>query len=169
MSGTINGLSHAFPADVDFLLVSPSGRKSVLMSDFGAGSPGVSNINVTLDDYPARPIPSTCAGNTGVPFVTGAYHPANSGTTDLFPAPAPAAPYTYTLSAFNGDSPNGTWNLYVFDDANLDGGAISSGWTISFDVRPPPPTAGQILITGFRTHGAVRFYVNVEALTVSPQ
>ena len=154
VSVTINGLSHAFPADVDFLLVSPSGRKSVLMSDFGAGSPGVSNINVTLDDYADRPIPSTVTGNTGVPFVTGSYRPANSGTTDLFPAPAPAAPYTYTLSAFNGDAPNGTWNLYIIDDANLDGGTISGGWTISFDTRPPAPTAGQILITEFRTRGA---------------
>src|SRR5262245_16250245 len=154
VSVTLNGFSHAFPADVDFLLVSPSGRKSVLMSDFGAGSPGVSNIDVTLDDYAARPVPSTVVGNTGVPFVTGTYRPANSGTTDLFPAPAPAAPYTYTLSAFNGDSPNGTWNLYVIDDANLDGGSLSGGWTISFDVRPPAPTAGQILISEFRTRGA---------------
>lgn len=154
VSVTLNGFSHAFPADVDFLLVSPSGRKSVLMSDFGAGSPGVSNINVTLDDYAARPVPSTVTGNTGVPFVTGTYRPANSGTTDLFPAPAPASPYTYTLSAFNGDTPNGTWNLYVIDDANLDGGSLSGGWTISFDVRPPAPTAGQILISEFRTRGA---------------
>jgi subtilisin-like proprotein convertase family protein len=154
VSVTINGLSHAFPADTDFLLVSPSGRKSVLMSDFGAGSPGVSNINVSLDDYADRPIPSTVTGNTGVPFVTGSYRPANSGTTDLFPAPAPAAPYTYTLSAFNGDAPNGTWNLYIIDDANLDGGSISGGWTISFDVRPPAPAAGDILISEFRTRGA---------------
>jgi hypothetical protein len=154
VSVTLNGFSHAFPADVDFLLVSPSGRKTVLMSDFGAGSPGVSNINVTLDDYANTPIPSTVTGNTGVPFVTGSYRPANSGTTDLFPAPAPAAPYTYTLSAFNGDLPNGTWNLYIIDDANLDGGSISGGWTITFDVRPPAPTAGQILISEFRTRGA---------------
>lgn len=154
VSVTINGFSHAFPADVDFLLVSPSGRKSVLFSDFGAGSPGVSNINVTLDDYADRPIPSTVTGNTGVPFVTGSYRPANSGTTDLFPAPAPAGPYVYTLSAFNGDGPNGTWNLYIIDDANLDGGTISGGWTITFDVRPPAPTAGQILISEFRTRGA---------------
>lgn len=154
VSVTINGFSHAFPADVDFLLVSPSGRKSVLMSDFGAGSPGVSNINVTLDDYADRPVPSTVTGTTGVPFVTGSYRPANSGTTDLFPAPANAAPYTYTLSAFNGDLPNGTWNLYIIDDANLDGGTISGGWTITFDVRPPAPTAGQILISEFRTRGA---------------
>jgi hypothetical protein len=154
VSVTINGLSHAFPADVDFLLVSPSGRKAVLMSDFGAGSPGVSNINLTLDDYAATPVPSTVTGNTGVPFVTGSYRPANSGTTDQFPAPAPAAPYVYTLSAFNGDAPNGTWNLFIIDDANLDGGSISGGWTISFDVRPPAPTAGQILISEFRTRGA---------------
>jgi hypothetical protein len=33
-------------------------------------------------------VPSTVTGNTGVPFVTGSYRPANSGTTDLFPAPA---------------------------------------------------------------------------------
>lgn len=154
VSITLNGFSHAFPADVDFLLVSPSGRKAVLMSDFGAGSPGVSNINVTLDDYANNPVPSTVTGNTGVPFVTGTYRPANSGTTDLFPAPAPAAPYVYTLSAFNGDTPNGTWNLYIIDDANLDGGSISGGWTITFDVRPPAPTAGQILISEFRTRGA---------------
>jgi hypothetical protein len=154
VSVTLNGYSHAFPSDTDFLLVSPSGRKSVLMSDFGAGSPGVSNINVTLDDYGARPVPSTVTGNTGVPFVTGTYRPANSGTTDVFPAPAPAAPYVYTLSGFNGDSPNGTWNLYIIDDANLDAGSISGGWTISFDVRPPAPTAGQILISEFRTRGA---------------
>ncbi|WP_440223631.1 beta strand repeat-containing protein [Dokdonella sp. MW10] len=151
---TINGFSHAFPADTDFLLVSPSGRKSVIMSDFGAGSPGVSNINMTLDDYADRPVPSTVTGNTGVPFVTGSYRPANSGTTDLFPAPAPAAPYTYTLSAFNGDNPNGTWNLYIIDDANLDGGSISGGWTLTFDARPAPPAPGDILITEFRTRGA---------------
>ncbi|HEV7768935.1 MAG TPA: hypothetical protein VGQ76_28330 [Thermoanaerobaculia bacterium] len=153
VSVTINGFSHAFPADVDFLLVSPSGRKSVIMSDFGAGSPGVSGINVTLDDYAARPVPSTVTGNTGVPFVSGSYRPANSGTTDVFPAPAAGVPYTYTLSAFNGDTPNGTWDLYIIDDANLDGGSISGGWTLTFDVRPPAPAAGDILISEFRTRG----------------
>ena len=154
VSVTLNGLSHAFPADVDMLLVSPSGRKSVIMSDFGAGSPGVAGINVTLDDYASNPVPSTVTGNTGVAFVTGSYRPSNSGTTDQFPAPAPASPFTYTLSAFNGDNPNGTWNLYIIDDANLDAGSMSGGWTLTFDVRPPAPTAGQVLISEFRTRGA---------------
>lgn len=153
VSVTLHGFSHPFPADLDFLLVSPSGRKSVLMSDFGAGSPGVSNINVTFDDYATQPVPSVVTGNTGVPFVSGSYRPANSGTTDIFPAPAPAGPYTYTMSAFNGDNPNGTWNLYIIDDANLDGGSITGGWTITFDARPTPPAPGQILISEFRARG----------------
>jgi hypothetical protein len=154
VSVTLTGFSHAFPSDVDMVLVSPSGRKSIVMSDFGSGSPGVSGINVTLDDYAARPVPSTVTGNTGVPFVTGSYRPANSGTTDVFPAPGPATPFVFTLSAFNGDAPNGTWNLYIIDDANLDGGSLSGGWTLTFDVRPPAPTAGQILISEFRARGA---------------
>jgi subtilisin-like proprotein convertase family protein len=153
VSVTLNGFSHAFPSDVDMLLVSPSGRKSIVMSDSGAGSPGVSNIALTLDDYAARPLPSLVTGNTGWPFTAGTYRPSNSGTTDQFPAPAPASPYTYTLSAFNGDNPNGTWNLYIVDDANVDSGSISGGWTITFDVRPPAPAAGDVLISEFRTRG----------------
>lgn len=154
VSVTITGLSHAFPADTDFLLVSPSGRATLLMSDFGAGSPGVSNITVKFDDYATTPIPSTVTGNTGNPFVSGTYRPANSGTTDQFPAPAPVGPYKCSLSHFNGDNPNGQWRLFVIDDANLDGGSISGGWSITFDKRPPAPKAGDILISEFRTRGA---------------
>jgi len=157
---TLNGLSHTFPSDIDMLLVSPSGRKVVVMSDFGAGAPGVTGINLTLDDYAPKPVPSTVTGNTGVPFVTGTYRPANSGTTDQFPAPAPlpaggagTAYDAYTFSQFNGDSPNGTWNLYIVDDANLDGGSISGGWTLTFQNRPAAPTAGQVLINEFRARG----------------
>lgn len=154
VSVTLNGYGHSFPADVDVLLESPDGRTSVLMSDLGAGSPGVSNLGLTLDDYADHPVPSTTTGNTGVPFVTGSYRPANSGTTENFPAPAPPGPHRYTLSAFNGMAdPGGTWNLYVIDDANLDNGSISGGWTITFDVRPPAPAAGDIVISEFRTRG----------------
>jgi subtilisin-like proprotein convertase family protein len=155
VSVTLNGFSHAFPGDVDILLVSPTGRKSVIMSDFAASATqSVSNINLTLDDYAATPIPPGVAtGNTGFQLASGSYRPSNSGTTDVFPAPAPAGPYTYTLSAFNGQVANGTWSLYVVDDANLDGGSISGGWTISFDSRPPAPATGSILISEFRTRG----------------
>jgi subtilisin-like proprotein convertase family protein len=155
VSVTLNGFTHAFPGDVDILLVSPTGRKSVIMSDFaGSATQSVTNINLTLDDYAATPLPPGVAtGNTGFALAAGSYRPSNSGTTDVFPAPAPAGPYVYTLSAFNGQVANGTWSLYVVDDANLDGGSINGGWTITFDSRPAAPTAGQVLISEFRTRG----------------
>ena len=46
------------------------------------------------------------------------------------PAPAPApsgATYNTPLSVFNGANPNGTWNLYIRDDAAIDTGSISGG------------------------------------------
>lgn len=149
VSITLHGLRHTFPGDIDLMLVSPSGRKTLLMSDLG-GANSFSGLVVTFDDYAATP---ASVSNIVGQFPDGSYRPGNSGMTDLFAAPAPAGPYTYTLSAFNGDNPNGVWNLYISDDVNADGGSLSGGWTISFDVRPPAPTAGQILISEFRTRG----------------
>ena len=51
------------------------------------------------------------------------------------------------LSLFNGTNANGTWSLYVLDDAGGDIGSISGGWdlTITDDeitgVIPEPTTA----------------------------
>ena len=63
-------------------------------------------------------------------------------------APAPAAPYltpatagTDTLtSAFTGAAggdPNGTWSLYVVDDAAVDTGNIAGGWTLTLTQNVP--------------------------------
>jgi hypothetical protein len=35
------------------------------------------------------------------------------------------------MSAFNGQSPNGTWSLYVVDDGPSDQGVISGGWSLT--------------------------------------
>ncbi|HJR09157.1 MAG TPA: hypothetical protein VJ842_17995 [Pyrinomonadaceae bacterium] len=152
VSVTLNSLTHTSATALDILLVSPSGRKSIIMSDMVNGA--VNNVTFTLDDYAPLPLPLNQTGTTGFPLTPGVYRPTNSSTGDTFPAPAPAAPYTATLSAFNGDNPNGTWSLYVLDDdANGDSGSIAGGWTITFDARPPAPAPGDILISEFRTRG----------------
>jgi subtilisin-like proprotein convertase family protein len=146
VKATVNGLSHTFPDDVDILLVGPGGQRTILMSDAG-GDPDLSGVNVTFDQNAAT-LPD--AG----PITTTSYRPANyggntniePGGVDNFPAPAPGQTnYTADLSVFNGTVPNGTWQLFVVDDENVDTGSISGGW--SLDITTGGGTGGWITIT----------------------
>jgi subtilisin-like proprotein convertase family protein len=140
MSGTISkvvvkisGLTHTFARDIDMLLVGPGGQKVMLMSDAG-GNLAVSNATMTFDATAAAAVPQTTT------IATGTYKPTDytfGGTTDNFPAPGPApaappaTPYPADLAVFNGTSPNGTWNLFVFDDGTGDVGNVSGGYTLT--------------------------------------
>jgi hypothetical protein len=81
------------------------------------------NANLAFDDT---------AVAIGTTVVSGTFRPTNIGTTDVFPAPAPAGPFGATLSVFNGVNPNGTWSLFVADDVGADAGSISGGWSLNF-------------------------------------
>ncbi len=121
----------------------------IIMSDAGS-STVATNLNITLDDDAASRLPD------GTGIASGTFKPSNYGTVqDPFPAPAPAGPYltpqtggTDTLtSAFTGaagGNPNGTWSLYVVDDASVDVGNINGGWSITLTTLTPvcssPPT-----------------------------
>ena len=43
------------------------------------------------------------------------------------------------LSVFDGTDPNGTWKLYVVDDAADDTGAITGGWSLHITTADPAP------------------------------
>jgi subtilisin-like proprotein convertase family protein len=144
MAGTIsqlvvrlNGFTHTYPDDVDMLLVSPTGQKVVILSDVGAGN-DVNNVTLTLSDAAAAAL-----SDSGQ-IVSGTFKPTNIGTTDPFPTPAPGGPYGTTLSAFNASIPNGTWSLFVVDDAAADQGAISGGWTLTITTTGGAPAAPTI-------------------------
>lgn len=138
---TLTNVTHPFTDDVDILLESPTGAKTILMSDAGDGV-GVSGINLTFDD--AAPLP---IADESAPAV-GTYKPTDHGLSaapacstephpDVFPAPAPSGPYTASLGTFNGPpSPNGIWNLYVVDDCGGDAGSIAQGWSITISGSP---------------------------------
>ncbi len=129
---TLHNLSHTFPDDIDILLVGPNGTSNlIIMSDAG-GDTDAAGVTLTLDDSAASPLP-----NSGG-LASGTFRPTDHSGGDLFPPPAPAGPYnspapngTATFaSAFNGINPNGTWSLYVNDDAANDTGSIAGGWSI---------------------------------------
>ncbi len=129
---TLNGLSHTFPDDIDVILVAPGGQKAYVMSDVG-GSSAVTNVTLTLDDLAATALPDSSV------LTSGTFKPTNIGTTtDTFPAPAPAGPYSADFSVFNGlgAAANGTWSLYVRDDLGGDVGSYAGGWTLSFQGTP---------------------------------
>jgi len=135
----IKQLTHTFPEDIDLLLVGPAGQKVLLMSDAGAGN-AVSGVNLTFDD-----------AASALPFSTvissGTYHGTDYPPGDTFPSPAPTGPYGTNLSAFNGTNPNGTWSLYVFDDAAGDAGRIDGGWTLNIQTAAPVVSSADVAVS----------------------
>ncbi|HXI88430.1 MAG TPA: C25 family cysteine peptidase [Blastocatellia bacterium] len=123
---TLTNLNHTFPDDIDILLVGPTGQKAILMSDAG-GTLDLVNVTLTFDDAAASLLPD------GGQIVSGTFKPTDFEAGDTFPAPAPAGPYPAALSGFNGTNPNGTWSLYVVDDAVGDLGNINGGWSLTID------------------------------------
>jgi subtilisin-like proprotein convertase family protein len=123
----LRGFSHEFPDDVDILLVAPDGRSSMMMSDAG-GVDEVFDIDLTLDDQAPSPL-----SNEGT-IRGGNFQPVDferDVDTDIFPPPAPDGLPNVGLSVFNGDNPNGTWSLFVSDDAPSDDGSIVNGWELT--------------------------------------
>jgi subtilisin-like proprotein convertase family protein len=125
----LNSFAHRFPQDADVLLVSPAGKKVLLMSDVGGGSV-VTNLNLVFDDAASDTIP------VGGPLVSGSYKPSNAeGASDAFGSPAPAGPYATSLSDFIGSAASGDWKLFVMDDTPTDSGVIIGGWTLYIETK----------------------------------
>ena len=139
MTGTItqvdaalNNLTHTFPDDIDIILVGPGGQRAILMSDAGGGG-DVSGVNLTFNQSASTQLPDSTQ------LASGTYRPTNfngnttiePGGVDNFPSPGPGqSAYTADLSVFNGTNPNGTWQIYVVDDENVDSGSIATGWAL---------------------------------------
>lgn len=135
LSVTFLDLSHAYPDDIDVLLVGPGGTQNVLlMSDTGGLTP-VSGLTLTFSDAGSA-LPDTTV------LSSGTFRPTNydaPGTVDSFAPPAPLeGPYGSTLSLFNGINPNGTWNLYVLDDTQGNAGTMAGGWSLTVSAVPEP-------------------------------
>ncbi len=149
ISVTLNGFSHAYPADVDVLLVGPNGQNVMLMSDVGTFFP-VSNLTFTFNNSSATDMPS------GAQLASGTFAPTNFdpvGDVDGFPAPAPlVGPYGSSFAPLIGANPNGIWKLYIVDDVDGNSGQLSGGWSIT--VTTATPALHLTSAVSRKTHGA---------------
>lgn len=126
LSGVVCGvevttnITHTWASDLDITLMSPSGKKATLTTDNGGSSNNVFNGTVWSDQADAGgalvlPYP----GNNGL--VTDASYSNNVTAGPLVPEE--------TFGLFNGEDPNGTWTLTIYDDAGADQGS-SAGWSL---------------------------------------
>jgi subtilisin-like proprotein convertase family protein len=95
---TTVGLDHSFAGDLNIVLQSPLGTQVTIinrLSNGGGGNSGNNFCQTALDDGTANPSVQTLLA-ASAPF-TGTFKPAN------------------VLSTFNGENPNGIWQLRVTD------------------------------------------------------
>jgi subtilisin-like proprotein convertase family protein len=123
----LDGLTHTYPDDLDIALVGPGGQVVMLMSDAG-GSGDINGVSLTFDASASATLPDSAQLSSGV------FRPVNYGAVDPFPAPAPAGNYGTSLAVFNGLAANGTWRLYVVDDAGADVGTLA-GWVLTITTQ----------------------------------
>ncbi len=124
----LNGFTHQRPDDVDILLVSPTGKKIMLMSDAG-GATALQYLNLKFSPAPGLPLPA----DEG-PLSSTTYGPANYGEQEnSFPAGSPDPPlgsYTDTLSDLSAADPRSIWRLHIVDDTAQRSGSISGSWCL---------------------------------------
>ena len=97
-------LSHTNDSDLTVTLISPSGRRVQLFS--GLGGTADNFLNTTFDDQTATSI------STGAAPFSGTFRPMEA------------------LSGFNGENPNGIWQLEILDGTAGAQGTLN-GWSMS--------------------------------------
>lgn len=118
---------HAYAEDVGFLLISPTGKKVLLMLNCGGANSIVTPVNLIFDSNSVTALPDA------TPISSGTYKSTVYGVQFNFPSPAPAGAYLTAFTTLIGDNPNGAWSLWVVDSKTLDVGAIQNGWTLTID------------------------------------
>jgi len=167
MRVTLYDVSHAFPDNMDVLLVGPNGQKYLLLADTGGNTaiPTTGHVTLTFSDFAGTHVPDS------MPWTTGQFLPTVCDANNSVFAPgAPALPYVTPNCTTPNSSPqsmfgapgtgfgltdsNGVWSLYVRDDAgqarpigdaaNFAIGTIAGGWGLQFLV----PTASGVSVSG---------------------
>jgi hypothetical protein len=128
----LHDVTHPCPEELAVLLVRNNTEKFLLMSNAGGCRP-LQGTTIFLDPISSSFIPDTAPAAPPHDRILGV-NASNYGAAPVFPAPAPAGPYTPGLPPA-GTIVSGTWDLYVLDTAQNNRGVIAGGWSISYDTN----------------------------------
>jgi subtilisin-like proprotein convertase family protein len=136
VTARLRGITHTESQDLDILLSGPTpARNLFLLSDVGRNADAVTNADVVFDDAAPTLVPS--------PIANGTYRPTRAAdeSAEAMPGAAPAPSSATELGTFDGQSPEGTWSLWVVDDALGGFGSISGGWCLTITAEVETVTA----------------------------
>lgn len=115
LPGSCSGTGFSFNREIVFRLTSPDGTTvSLVEQDTYSGQTPGTRAQVTFDDSAASAV-------GGVTLVTGTFRPVS------------------TLTAFNGEAPDGMWTLYIEDTVGLDPLGVY-GYRLDVEAVPEPGT-----------------------------
>jgi subtilisin-like proprotein convertase family protein len=134
----LNGVYHTRPQDLDVLLVSPTGKSVLVMSDAGDTVPISEDtpVDLAFADNATRSLPD----NAGL--TPGLYKPTNYDNEEFWRENELInAPTDTTLAGVAADDPHGMWRLFLTDDTIGDTGGILFGWSLTFVTGGTGPAA----------------------------
>jgi hypothetical protein len=147
----LKGLRHDRPSDISILL-SHQGRATVVMRGAGGTVP-VRDANVLIDDEATAPLPNGTAISGGRAYQPVDYVPARGefggGAPGITQVPA-------ALSAFDGQSPNGEWVLWVRDDLAQIAGSLT-GWQLI--ITTDDPAGAFVVVDNYRVRADRRLSI----------
>lgn len=125
-------LNHTFDGDLDIVLAGPGGLVQHLTSDNGSSGDNYGNASTGtyFDDEGATAI------TTGTAPFAGRFSPETTAQAMTSGAPSATAG---SLSRWDGMNANGTWTLWIDDDAGGDTGTLRH-WSLIFNDTGSPGT-----------------------------
>jgi hypothetical protein len=133
---TLTALELSANADLDMALVGPNGAQVMLMSD-ACSATSVQRAIWTFEDEAPIFVPQlSCPFGPMASVRPTNYEPESD---DLSAGGGPTGPFTNSLSAFDGISPNGEWSLFLLDDSPAVVGFEMRGFALNLEIEPPPP------------------------------
>jgi len=170
MGGTIadvNVILDDFEAPLgNVVVMAPTGEAVMLTEGVQVGFDGEGGpFDVTFDDAASSFILLELSSS-------GTFKPASHGTSCAMPGVS-CCP-TFSLASLNGDSPNGTWKLYVVNHVNELTGSLGA-WSVqittvpgtSITFGPPILTTSRITTFSFTGDGATAFQCSLDYLPFS--